>query len=249
MLVGNYATGITYKPSTQTSSKCIPCLIGKAAQAPFSHHARRASKVCDLIHIDTCGPFPTITPQKEAYFTAFLDDVSNFGSIVLLVTKDKAYQAWKKTEASWTLKLGNPVRIVRLNGAKEFTQGPMSKHMVSKGIDVQITAPYAHSQNRKIEQYIRTIEDGIQTLLADSKLPLSFWGDAALTFIYLYNRLATSTLPDDTTPHEIMNKLNLISHTFGYGGVNVFLSYHLNYAPKEALDDSRLYLLDIKKTE
>jgi hypothetical protein len=135
MLTGDYATGITYKPSTQTSSKCIPCLIGKAAQAPFSHHARRASKVCDLIYIDTCGPFP-ITPQKEAYFTTFLDDVSNFGSIALLVTKDKTYQAWRKTEASWTLKSGNPIRIVRLNGAKEFTQGPMSKHMVSKGIDV-----------------------------------------------------------------------------------------------------------------
>jgi hypothetical protein len=43
-------------------------------------------------------------------------------------------------------------------------------------------------------------------LLADSKLPLSFWGDAALTFVYLRNRLATSTLPDNTTPHEIMNK-------------------------------------------
>jgi hypothetical protein len=125
--------------------------IGKAAQAPFSHHARRASKVCDLIHIDTCGPFLTITPQKEAYFTTFLDDALNFSSIALLVTKDEAYQAWRKTEALWTLKSGNPVWILHLNGAKEFTQGPMSKHMASKGIDVQITAPYAHSQNGKIE--------------------------------------------------------------------------------------------------
>ena len=73
----------------------------------------------------------------------------------------------------------------------------MSKHMVSKEIDVQITAPYAHPQNGKIEQYIWTIEDGIQTLIADCKLPLSFWGDAAHTFIYLRNRLPTSTLPDE----------------------------------------------------
>jgi hypothetical protein len=116
------------------------------------------------------------------------------------------------------LKSGNPVWIVRLDGAKEFTQGSMLKHMVSKGIDVQITAPYAHSQNRKIKQYIRTIEDGIQTLLANSKLPLSFWGDAALTFVYLHNRLATSTLPDDTTPHEIMNKTKPdLSHLLVWG--------------------------------
>ena len=205
MLSKDYATGITYKPSAQTSSKCIPCLIGKAPQAPFPHNAKRATEICELIHINTCGPFPTLTPRKEAYFTAFLDDTSNFGSIALLVSKDSAYPAWRKIEASWTLKSGNPVRTVRLDEAKEFTQGAMSKHMASKGIDVQITAPYAHAQNGKIERYIRTIEDGIQTLLADSKLPLSFWGDAALTFVYLRNKLPTSTLPDDKTPHEVMH--------------------------------------------
>jgi hypothetical protein len=81
----------------------------------------------------------------------------------------------------------------------------MSKHMASKGIEVQITVPYAHAQNSKIERYICTIEDGIQMLIANSKLPLSFWGDAALTFVYLCNRLPTSMLLDDTTPYEIMN--------------------------------------------
>ena len=78
--------------------------------------------------------------------------------------------------------------------------------MISKGIDVQITAPYAHTQNGRIERYIRTVEDGIQMLLADSKLPPSFWGDAALTFVYLCNRLQTSTLPDDITPYKVMNQ-------------------------------------------
>ena len=109
MLTKNYATGITYKPTPQTTSRCIPCLIGKAPQAPFAHNAKQVSKVCELIHIDTCRPFPTLTSQKEAYFTAFLDDTSNFGSIALLITKDGSYAAWQKIEALWTLKSGNPV--------------------------------------------------------------------------------------------------------------------------------------------
>ena len=205
MLTKDYATGIVYKPMAQVSLKCIPCLIGKAPQTPFPHNAKRATNICELVHIDTCGPFPTLTPRKEAYFTAFLDDASNFGSIALLISKDCTYPAWRKVEASWTLKSGNPVQAVRLDGAKEFMQGLMSKHMVSKGIDIQVTAPYAHAQNGKIERYIRTIEDGIQTLLADSKLPLSFWGDAALTFVYLCNRLPTSMLPEEMTPYEIMH--------------------------------------------
>ena len=70
---------------------------------------------------------------------------------------------------------------------------------------MQVTASYAHAQAGKAKHYVRTIEDGIQTLLADAKLPPSFWGDAALTTQYLRNRLPTSTLPPNITPYEIMH--------------------------------------------
>jgi GAG-pre-integrase domain len=205
MLTKNYATGITCNPILQTSLKCIPCLIGKTPQALFTHNMRLAANVCNLIHIDTCSPFPTLTPQKEAYFIAVLDDALNFGSIALLISKDGAYTAWQKIEASWTLESGNPICSAHLDRAKKFTQGAMSRHMISKCINVQITAPYTHQQNRKIKRYIRTIKDGIQTLIADSKLFLSFWEDAALTYVYFCNRLPTSTLEKEVTPYKSMN--------------------------------------------
>jgi hypothetical protein len=41
----------------------------------------------------------SLTPWKEAFFTAFLDDMSNFGYIALLVSKDGSYAAWRKVEA------------------------------------------------------------------------------------------------------------------------------------------------------
>ena len=100
---------------------------------------------------------------------------------------------------------GNRVKAVRLDGAKEFVQGPFLQRLQAHGISMQVTAPYAHTQAGKAERYVRTIEDGVQALLADAKLPPSFWGDAALTTQYLRNRLPTSTLPPDTTPHEIMH--------------------------------------------
>jgi hypothetical protein len=71
---------------------------------------------------------------------------------------------------------------------------------------IQATAPYAHQQNGKIEWYIRTISDTAQTLLADLKLPLSFWGLAVLAAVYLRNRIPTKTLPGHITPHEKMTK-------------------------------------------
>ena len=47
------------------------------------------------------------------------------------------------------------------------------------------------------------MEEGSQTLLADSGLPMSFWLDAVLTWQYLMNHLPTSTLPEDVTPFEV----------------------------------------------
>ena len=207
MLTQEFATGITLPTvSAGVPTRCIPCIIGKSPQTPYQNNAKRASDVCELIHIDTCGPFPTLTPRKEQYFTIFLDDASNFGHTELLVAKSDSFPAYKKVEASWELRSGNRVKTVRFDGAKEFTQGPFAKHLGSRGIAVQVTAPYAHSQAGKAERYIRTIEDGIQALLADAKLPPSFWGDAVLTYQYLRNRVPTSTLPHGITPYEVMNR-------------------------------------------
>ena len=172
---------------------------------PYLNNAKCATAIGDLIHIDICCPFPTLTPRKEAYFIIFLDNASNYGVTALLSHKNNALQAWKRVEASWELTSGNHIKAVRLDGAKEFTQGPMSDHFLSRGIAMQVTAPYAHAQAGKAERYVRTIEDGIQTLLADAKLPLSFWGDAAITTQYLCNRLPTSTLPVNTTLFEVMH--------------------------------------------
>ena len=46
----------------------------------------------------------------------------------------------------------------------------------------------------------------MQTLLADSGLPPSFWGWAVSTTQYLRNRLPTSVLPSGITPFEVHHK-------------------------------------------
>jgi len=87
-----------------------------------------------------------------------------------------------------------------MDGAKEFCHGHLADHFTSRGIVMQVTAPDAHSQNGKAERFVRTLEDGFQTLLADSGLLMSFWGDAILTMAYIHNHVPTSVLPADTTP-------------------------------------------------
>lgn len=80
----------------------------------------------------------------------------------------------------------------------------MAAHFAKQGIVVQQTAPYTHQQAGKVEHYVRMIEEGGQTLLADSGLLMSFWGWAVLTSQYLRNRLPTSPLSSNTTPFEVL---------------------------------------------
>jgi hypothetical protein len=176
MLSQDFVTSITLPaPSTNVPTKCIPCLIEKSAQTPYQSNARKTSDICKLIHINTCGPFPMPTPRKEQYFTIFLNNTANFGHTELIVAKTESYPAYKKVEVSWELKLGNHVKSVCFDSAKEFTQGPFAKHLAACGITIQMTAPYTHFQAGKAERYIHMIEDGIQTVIANAKLCTSIF--------------------------------------------------------------------------
>ena len=169
------------------------------------------SQVAELIHMDRCGPYPVQTPDGKQYFYVLLDDKANFGFTHLLHLKSGAYLCYCATEAFLWHSFGELIKTICVDGALEFTKGKMGEHFTKQGIVIQCTAPYAHQQAGKIERYVRTIEEGGQVLLADSSLPMSFWGWAVLTSQYLCNRLPTSTLTPNTTPFEAltMKKLDL----------------------------------------
>lgn len=205
VLTKDMVTGTTWTGSF-TSDHCISCLIGKSPQASYSSNKHQAGEICKLIHVDTCGPYPVLTRKKEKYFLAILNDHSNYGTCPLLVLKSGACMAWRKTKALWENLLGNKVRAIRIDNVKEFVEGQMQEDLNNAGITVKATAPYAPQQNGKIEQYIRTISDTTQALLADSKLPASFWGLAIQAAVYLRNHIPTKTLPGNITPHEKMTK-------------------------------------------
>jgi len=247
ILMKEYATGIEWSGSFDHSDHCISCLIGKHPQIPYSNNHRWASALCELLHMDSCGPFPVLTPHKKSSFWAILDDKSNYGHVKLLSAKSDVFTAYQKVEALWEAKSGNRVVTVHMDGAKEFSHGRLAEHLTSRGVVMQVTAPYAHSQNGKAKRFIRTLEDGFQTLLADSGLPMSFWGDAVLTVAYIRNRVLTSVLPANTTPFEEMERTKPDLSHFGYGGVNVLWLFRQNSELKVAHIALKPYLLDMKR--
>jgi len=112
VLTKNYAMGVDWTGTFDLSKRCVSCLIGKHPQIPCSVNHHHATAVCELLHMDSCGPFPVLTPQKKSSFWAILDDKSNYGHVELLAAKNDVFPAYCKVESLWEAKSGNCVVAV-----------------------------------------------------------------------------------------------------------------------------------------
>ncbi len=100
VITGNTATGIvSHGPNTKLV--CPLCLIGKHAQQPYEQHKHKAEHVCELVHIDTCSPFSTTTPQGSRYFFVMLEDKTTAAAVHMMKRKNEAFNTFESTVAKW----------------------------------------------------------------------------------------------------------------------------------------------------
>ena len=87
----------------------------------------------------------------------------------------------------------------------------------SSGIFRQRTALATPQQNRVAGHFNHTLEEGIIAMLHNAHLPLTFWGEAAMTFVEVHNSSPTSTLPHQTPFESWHGYKPSVSHfrTFG----------------------------------
>jgi hypothetical protein len=97
------------------------------------------------------------------------------------------------------------VKFVRHDGAKEFATNSIKQFYADRGIQQQVTVPYAHQTNGTAERAIRSIVTIGRSMLHHARLDKSFWAEAAMTAIYIKNRLP-SPKSDTKTPFEMVNK-------------------------------------------
>uniref|UniRef100_A0AAV1TBG1 Polyprotein n=1 Tax=Peronospora matthiolae TaxID=2874970 RepID=A0AAV1TBG1_9STRA len=100
---------------------------------------------------------------------------------------------------------GTKIKFVRHDGAHEFATNSIKTFYEDHGIEQQITVPYAHQTNGTAERAIRTIVTIGRSLLHHAKLEKCFWAEAAMTAIYIKNRLPSPKI-DHKTPFEIVYK-------------------------------------------
>jgi hypothetical protein len=73
----------------------------------------------------------------------------------------------------------------------------------AQGIVHQTTCPDTPQQNGVAERKNRHLLEVVRALLIESHMPLSYWGEALTSSVYLINRVPSSTL-DFQTPLQVL---------------------------------------------
>lgn len=185
---------------------CVACLKGKQHKA--SHKSKEINTISSplhLLHMDLFGPTNVMSIGKKSYCLVIVDDYSRFTWTFFLRTKDETSGLIK----SFILRIENQsnqkVKVIRSDNGTEFKNHDLNCFCEEKGIERQYSAPRTPQQNGVAERRNRTLIEAARSLLADSKLPITFWAEAVNTACYVQNRVLI-VKPKNKTPYELFNK-------------------------------------------
>ncbi|GJX52715.1 putative ribonuclease H-like domain-containing protein [Tanacetum coccineum] len=90
------------------------------------------------------------------------------------------------------------VKVIRCDNRTEFKNRVMNQFCEIKGIKREFSVARTPQQNGVAERKNRTLIEAARTMLADSKLPTTFWAEAVNTACYVQNRVLVKLEGDST---------------------------------------------------
>ncbi|GKC82807.1 ribonuclease H-like domain-containing protein [Tanacetum coccineum] len=93
-------------------------------------------------------------------------------------------------------------KTIRCDNETEFKNKEMNQFCEIKGIKREFSVARTPQQNRVAEKKNITLIEAARTMLADSKLPTTFWAEAVNTACYVKNRVLVIK-PHNKTPYEL----------------------------------------------
>ncbi|GJW15803.1 putative ribonuclease H-like domain-containing protein [Tanacetum coccineum] len=104
-------------------------------------------------------------------------------------TKDETSEILKNFIKEIENLVDKKVKIIRSDNGTEFKNHVMDEFCREKGIKREYSVPRTPQQNGVAERKNGTLIEAARTMLADSKLPTTFWAEAVSTACYVQNRV------------------------------------------------------------
>ncbi|GKD48239.1 putative ribonuclease H-like domain-containing protein [Tanacetum coccineum] len=144
----------------------------------------------------------------------FTDDYSRFSWVFFLVTKDEASGILKAFITGIENQINHRVKIIKCDNGTKFKNKKMNQFCEMKGIKRELSVARTPQQNGVAEKKNRTLIEAARTMLADSKLPTTFWAEAC----YVQNKC----------PVTILNTLDHLGKFDGKANEGFFVGYSVN---------------------
>ncbi|GJU06686.1 putative ribonuclease H-like domain-containing protein [Tanacetum coccineum] len=189
----------------ENNHTCVACQNGK------QHKASCKTKTVSLIiqplqmlHMDLFGPTFVKSIMKKMYCLVVTNDFGRFSWVFFLATKDETSGILKAFITGIENQINHRVKIIRCDNGTEFKNKEMNQLCEIKGIKREFSVARTPQQNGVAERKNRTLIEAARTMLADSKLPTTFWAEAVNTACYVQNRVLVIK-PHNKTPYELFH--------------------------------------------
>nr|GEU75069.1 hypothetical protein [Tanacetum cinerariifolium] len=117
-------------------------------------------------------------------------------------TKDETTGILKKFITKIENLVDKKVKVIKCDNGTEFKNSVMNNFCAMKGTRREFSVARTPQQNGVAKRRNRTLIEAARTMLADSKLPTTFWAEAVNTACHVQNRVLV-VKPHNKTPYEI----------------------------------------------
>ncbi|GKB00065.1 putative ribonuclease H-like domain-containing protein [Tanacetum coccineum] len=182
---------------------CVSCMKGKQHKASCKTKiVSSISQPLQMLHINLFGPTFVKSIMKKMYCLVVTNNFSRFSWVFFLATKDETSGILKAFITGIENQINHRVKKIRCDNATEFKNKQMNQFCKMKGIKREFSVARTPQQNGVAERKNRTLIEAARTMLADSKLPTTFWAEAVNTACYVQNRVLVIK-PHNKTPYEL----------------------------------------------
>ncbi|GKA56970.1 putative ribonuclease H-like domain-containing protein [Tanacetum coccineum] len=123
--------------------------------------------------------------MKKMYWLVVTDDFSRFSWVFFLASKDETSEILKIFITGIENLIDLRVKVIRCDNGTEFKNRVMNQFCEMKGIKREFSVARTLQQNGVAERKNRTLIEAARTMLADLKLPTTFWAEVVNTTCYV----------------------------------------------------------------
>ncbi|KAI3791603.1 hypothetical protein L2E82_05458 [Cichorium intybus] len=181
---------------------CEDCVYGKAKRVRFASGIHTTRGPLDYVHSDLWRPARVASKGGANYMLTIIDDFSRKVWCFFLKHKGDVFSTFRDWKVQVEKQSGLVVKYLRTDNGLEFCSEEFNAYCRKEGITRHRTIVYTPQQNGVAERMNRTIMEKVRCMLSNSKLPKSFWAEAASTACYVINRSLSRAI-EKKTPYEL----------------------------------------------